>query len=181
MIIGLYGFQGCGKSSVASEVENLSTNWRCASFAGVLRKRLQLITPANIDVYDTKIKNDPQECYGGLSIREMLQKDGAFQRSLNPDVFVNSIRNLYQEVYGTKRPCIIIDDLRYFNESKFIKDNLGFIIRVEREIVPVQYGAKVESELDWKSFKSDLTVNNFGPQGVKNAAKIILNYIDITS
>lgn len=66
----------------------------------------------------------------GMSTREFLQKLGtAVRNEVHPDFWVRALIN---KRIRNKEKLTIIPDVRFLNEAQAIKDNGGFLIRIER-------------------------------------------------
>lgn len=105
MKIAIAGQICSGKSTLANYLIEKYPFLIKKSFAGKVK---EIAT----DLFDMKEKD-----------RNLLQSIGTSMRSINPDVWVNYIIKCDEK-------HIIIDDLRYENEARILKDNNWYIIRL---------------------------------------------------
>jgi hypothetical protein len=150
-IVGLCGRAGSGKTSIA---QYLQKNYEAVvlSFADPLRDMLapviDQLTYADLDTplsaYFNEFKEDTIEELGA-SPRKLLQDIGALMREHNEDAFVNLAKakiNMLKEIdlmlsKITGRPVsdkmtYVIDDVRYDNEARWIKESDGYLINIHR-------------------------------------------------
>ena len=171
-IIGLYGPQRVGKSTVAAEIPNISMySYRRMSFASTIRDMMQPLLPTEM-LTSFSDKEKPIEALGGKSVREaMILLGTAWGRELiHQDIWVNALFNKAEE---RKYEYIVIDDLRMNNEMEEIKRRGGIIVRLHRTgVVPVQNHI---TELEWPKWTPDFEVQNNNP--VECAREIVLNAV----
>ena len=147
MIIGICGFIGCGKDTVADYLIN-EHGFARDSFAGNLKDAVSVIFGWDRDMLEGRSKqarewrevvdqwwakrlNMPT-----LTPRWVLQYWGTevARRSFHDDVWIASLeRKLH------KRADIVITDCRFSNEVKSIKRNAGKIVWVQRGELPSWY------------------------------------------
>lgn len=141
MIVGLVGKAETGKSTLANFlVEEL--NFREFAFASSLKKHAKKYL--KIDPLD-KIKN-----------RNILQGFGQFVRDeIDKDFW---IKKLHEEAVYFLEDNIVISDVRYVNESKYIKDNGGILLRIERDVPTMLHPSETEQD----EIDCDFVIKNNG-------------------
>lgn len=147
-IIGLYGPQGAGKSTIAN-VLAAEYGWQKLSFASTIRECVKAVWPKHVE---DKRKNE--EFVYGHSYREILQKFGAFARNeIDDSIWVDACLN------RANAPFVVIDDLRYGNEREEILNMGGMIVRIDPDVRTEQFNDH-ESEQDWPKWEPDLQFEN---------------------
>lgn len=144
MIIGLVGFIGSGKGTVGDILEQ--KGFVKDSFAKPLKDACSVIFgwPREMLEGDTEVsrkwREEPDmfwsERFGkSFSPRLALQLMGteAGRSVFHTDVWVISLLN------RSKGKDVVVTDVRFQNEIKFIQDNGGVVIRVRRGDEPVWY------------------------------------------
>tara|TARA_B100001094_G_C18169614_1_gene794280 strand:+ start:85 stop:657 length:573 start_codon:yes stop_codon:yes gene_type:complete len=128
-LIGLVGFARAGKNSFADFLINNRQGYKDISFAYALRKELDsfLLNRLNISAFT----EDPEEkeiirpllvCWGTQVMRQKIDRD-YWVKSVEKTVEINRKNNI----------CSIITDVRFENEIKWISNNGGICIWIERE------------------------------------------------
>ena len=134
-----------------------------------LVERLNHLRTVYLDVYSAEEVNDlfVQETIS-VTPRLLLQTIGTdIVRTINPDIWVNSLMNDYisyaDAISGTSEikklyPNCIITDVRFPNEVKAIKKKDGIIIRINRES---DYNSTHSSEIALDNYEDfDYTIDN---------------------
>ena len=127
MIIGLTGFKGCGKSTVAPIMDE-RLGYKIRSFATTIKDMLRAMGLSHEELYDPKTKEVVIEDFG-KSPREMMQTLGTeWGRMLvSSDIWVTALmRQLNDE------DNYVIDDVRFPNEAAAIHARGGKVVRVVR-------------------------------------------------
>jgi hypothetical protein len=161
-IIGLYGPQRVGKTTVAEAIEHITKphGWKRMSFAQPIREMLRPILPASA-LSPFADKDNPLRVLGGKSVRDALKLLGTeWGRDLiTNDIWINALLSRAEE---NKWDKIVIDDLRMDNEAHAIKSLGGIIVKIVRSHeMPVDTTHK--SELQWPKWQADLYVVNTSP------------------
>ena len=127
MIIGLAGGKGCGKSSVARIMER-KFGYEIMSFATPIKDMLRAMGLRDAELNDPVLKEIKLDEYG-KSPREIMQLLGTeFGRvMIADDIWVTAMKRKIQP--GTK---VVIDDVRFENEARFIRDSGGSVLEVKR-------------------------------------------------
>lgn len=153
MIIGLLGYIGSGKGTVASQLAN-EYNFRQDSFAGSLKDACAAMFdwPRHMLEGDTKESREWRELVDpwwaeklnrpNFSPRMALQLMGTdvIRNNFNEDMWFLTVLN---KIRKNPSQDVVISDVRFPNEVKFIKDNGGKLIRINRGATPVWYETAV--------------------------------------
>ena len=149
LTIGINGYAGSGKSAVAQHL--IAEDWARLKFADPLKaafRALLLDMGTHEARIDRMIEGDLKELkmsrLNGRSPREVMQWLGAGARgSLGEDFYVNIL--MKKRIEKFKGRNVVIDDLRYGNESTAIRAMGGYIIRIERPHVGPVNGHESEN------------------------------------
>ncbi len=148
-IIGLVGFIGSGKGTVASKLVD-GYNFRQDSFAASLKDACAVIFdwPRHLLEGDTQESRNWREISDpwwseqlnmpNFSPRMALQVMGTdvLRNNFHQDMWFLTLQNRIRKNPGQN---VVISDVRFPNEIKFIQDNGGTLIRVNRGPTPVWY------------------------------------------
>lgn len=118
MILGLSGYARVGKNALADQLEN----YQQFAFATALKKEVTVMLQAvgiNVDVFQTD-----KEAW-----RDMLVFWGRKRRELDIDYW---IKRLYMSAAPLDDKRIVITDVRYPNEVRWIKSKGGIVIGLDR-------------------------------------------------
>lgn len=150
-IVGLCGKAGAGKSTIANYLQE-HYQVVVISFADPLRTMLSPVIDqlrytdleAPVSSYFNEFKEDVIEELGA-SPRKLMQDIGAVMRGYNEDAFVNLAKakiSILQEIdailmritgiQDTSKITYVIDDVRYDNEARWIKESDGYLINIQR-------------------------------------------------
>ena len=210
MIVGISGFIGCGKSTVASWLTD-NHNFRKDSFATSLKDACAAMFdwPRHMLEGDTKESREWREEVDvwwaqklgipNFSPRYALQLIGtdSLRNHFNEGIWFLTLENRVR-----KNPAqhVVISDVRFPNEFKFIKEQGGILLKVNRGPAPVWYETALMansgntlakdimtktysqahySEWAWVGSKFDFELNNDGSlddlkSQVENVVKTIL-------
>lgn len=157
MIIGLCGYKGTGKSTVAEylakEYGFNRVNFKDGLVAELKQNfpkflnELTLIHEGDLGDVDWLFKNKPP------LFRALMQEYGTeVRRADNQDYWVDKWKAKVEEVGGN----IVVDDVRLFNELAAIGDADGILIRVTRPDITT--GGTHQSETEQEKFIEDFTV-----------------------
>jgi len=126
MLIGISGYARSGKDTFGLSLQRILKTYKINSeidaFANVLKKDIDpfLIDKFNISAFT---KNDAEK----FLIRPMLVAYGESKRNQNPNYWIDQIEQ------KSKNKLTIITDVRYENEAKWIINNGGFLIHLNRQ------------------------------------------------
>jgi hypothetical protein len=171
MIIGLVGFIGCGKGTVADMlVEN--HGYTKFSFADALKDAVALLFgwPRHLLEGDTEesreFRERPDDFWSrklGYSVtpRYILQRFGteAMRDHLDSNIWVHILEHRIQG-----RENVVIPDTRFVNEINFIRGAKGKVFWIKRGEMPsADEIAKLHlSEREWLGTKFDSVIHNDG-------------------
>lgn len=147
-VIGFAGPAGSGKSTAACSLltGNLPHTFLLRSFADPIRDSIVLLLMAQFkahspqatfdEVLDHLLGEKKDEILPGMHIttRQILRDIGDLWRQYDPNVFINYIEASYQEAHKQySNACLLVDDVRYPDEAKWIKSKGGTIYRLQRD------------------------------------------------
>jgi hypothetical protein len=149
MIVGLLGFINSGKGTVASRLVN-GYNFRQDSFASGLKDACAVIFdwPRHMLEGDTNESREWREIVDpwwaeqlnmpNFSPRLALQVIGTdvMRNNFHQDMWFLTLRNRIRKNPGQN---VVISDVRFPNEIKFIQEQNGILIKVNRGPAPVWY------------------------------------------
>lgn len=134
MLVGLCGFKGSGKSTLVAH--NLRVGLRPAqvvSFASPIKKALHAMGVPWAALINAEDKNFPLGLFCGKTGRQLQQSLGTEwgRDMVGPDLWIRLANDAVTKNWGYELN-VIIDDVRFDDEAKYIKDNGGIIIHVVR-------------------------------------------------
>ncbi len=130
-IIGVTGIAGSGKDTFALAIKELEPNTDIFAFAGPLKEACKILFNfSNDQLYDPVIKEEIDDRWK-KSPRQILQWLGTdiLRNNIDQNFFIT---NMKQKIEASKAEYIIITDIRFNNESEFIKSIGGKVIKIER-------------------------------------------------
>lgn len=177
-VLGFTGKAGSGKSAAAAHLFSTQANIMRIAFARALKAMVKALitntkpladktTPITF-IEHPKRKEEPVEFLAGFTPRFLMQTLGTEwgRKAVHPDFWVAIVaRKVSQQLSAptrrTKRPHVIIDDLRFENEAEMVRGFDGMVIRVVRpgHDKPAAVDAHDSERLD---FDADLTIINSG-------------------
>jgi len=127
-LIALTGAKGVGKSTYAEFLAG--ENGTVLSFATPIKRMLQALVGKEY-VFGSK-KNE--ETHLGVTGRVLLQTLGTEwgREMIDQDIWVKAMRHILTDAMFQEYRPIVIDDLRFENEAKMIRELNGEIWHVER-------------------------------------------------
>jgi len=145
MIIGICGFIGCGKDTVADYLIK-QHNFERESFASSLKDAVSVVFGWDREMLEgrskeARIKREEVDKWWAeklnmpsLTPRWVLQYWGTevARKSFHTDIWIHSLENKLLASHGN----VVITDCRFSNEVKSIKNAGGSIIWVQRGILP---------------------------------------------
>jgi hypothetical protein len=154
MIIGVCGFIGSGKDTIADYLVNIH-QFRRESFANTLKDAVAQVFGWNRDMLEGRTRQsrewreqvDPWWAkrldMPLLTPRWILQYWGTevCRRAFHDDIWIAALENKLRN----SQDDIVISDCRFPNEIKSIKDAGGIVIRVARGVEPEWYDAAVSA------------------------------------
>jgi len=131
-LIGIRGLAGHGKDTVANFiVEYLSPSLiRKVWFAEPLKEMVSIITGLPVDTINAD-KNRFLPEYN-MTLRTLMQKVGtdALRNQVHPDIWIHIANRRIQQV--PENQVVVIPDVRFENEIRYIRENKGIILSVYR-------------------------------------------------
>lgn len=174
MIIGVCGFIGSGKDTVADYLVN-NHSYRRESFANTLKDAVASVFGWDRNMLEGRTKQArewreqpdvwwSQRLGRTITPRAVLQQWGTevCRRGFHDDIWIASLENKLR----TSTDDIVISDCRFPNEIKSIKEAGGTIVWVQRGALPVWYDAAVsvnkgpENNATWSISKQQLEQAN---------------------
>ena len=154
MIIGVCGFIGSGKDTIADYLMNIH-QFRRESFANALKDAISMVFGWDRDMLEGRTRQsrewreqvDPWWAerlnMADLTPRWVLQHWGTevCRRAFHDDIWIAALENKLRN----STDDIVISDCRFPNEIKSIKDAGGIVIRVVRGAEPDWYDAAVSA------------------------------------
>jgi len=165
MIIGFTGKKTAGKTSAAKFI-NEKYGYPIFSFADALKEMIVtagMATPE--EVYQSKPEN----------VRWLLQKIGTdiIRNQINPNFWVDKMTD---KIINCKEKIIIIDDIRFLNERKFVLDFNGVLIKIIRNNVYNNDTHQSEIEIDLLDC-NHILLNNGSLDKLKYSTLKLINLI----
>lgn len=157
-IIGLMGDKRSGKDTVGDYLRDYYPFTK-ASFGGALKQAASILLDVHPDLVNGHNNYDREQVMDdwGFSIRAFLQTLGTdcIRDKIHPDFWV--IR-LDKEIKRLNSGCVVITDLRFRNEFKYVKDNNGIVIKIIRDFADATDPHVSEREKDLLT--PDYVINN---------------------
>lgn len=155
MVIGICGFKGSGKSTVArhlvKEYGFRSLNFKGAIIAEIIRKFPDVLDELkrfyNAELHELFETKPP-------IVRALLQNYGTEVRRCDDENYW--VDKWIERVNEEGERDIVTDDVRFFNELTAIKGMNGILIRVKRDDIAT--GGKHKTETEQESFHEDFTI-----------------------
>lgn len=128
---GLAGPAGSGKSTAAGICAQ--AGWARLSFAAPLRAAARELYPAWGDAhFEHPWKNEVVPGFG-VSPRQVLRVIGETARRVDPDIWVLALARELRLLVARGALNVIIDDLRFDTEARFVRDLGGKVIHIRRD------------------------------------------------
>lgn len=150
-ILAFYSpYPGAGKSEAAQHIWE-KYHFARFSFAEPLRRFVNNVVWGVGEIFDEKDK--PLEKLNDATLRDLLIAFGMAGRAVYPDIWAEMLRRDIHRVDhyddGKLRfPKVVIDDLRFPNEYKMLREEGAQIVRIitpGQEIIPSETEALLES------------------------------------
>jgi hypothetical protein len=165
MIIGVCGFIGCGKDTVADYLVNFH-EYRRESFADSLKDSVAAVFGWDRTMLEGRTKESREwreqvdEWWAKrltmptLTPRWVLQYWGTevCRRTFHDDIWIASLENKLRQ----SRDNVVVSDVRFPNEIKAIKELGGKIIWVKRGELPEWYDAAVQANAGANLFINEM-------------------------
>jgi hypothetical protein len=178
ILIGLCGAAGSGKSTFAKQ---LVDEWDFIELSFALSLKLLAVEQFGYDMdrlseLAYKEEQDPN-LPDGWTRRRVLQHLGTEGfRAIDPDFWV---RKVEKQIEGIKvrletLPGVVISDVRYENEAKMIREQGGYLVRLDRPGFEGTASNGHASEQEWRDLDVDLRFAPPDRDGVVCAANITM-------
>lgn len=192
--IAISGKAGTGKSTftdllIKKYIEICKNqNYKSVAFADPLKEIAKTMAP---DITDNCLYGPSEfrntiikslSAHKEITVRELLNKIGTdFGRSLNPNIWIDVFNEnflRFQKQYEKEQSLLIVSDVRYENEMKYVMDNDFYTIKIERT---TNYNINHSSETEQESFTTyfDRKINNNkNLEYLENQANFIINSLN---
>jgi hypothetical protein len=158
MIIGICGFIGSGKDTIADYLANVR-QFRRISFAGTLKDAVSAVFGWDRELLEGRTQQSrawreqrdqwwSQRLDREITPRQVLQQWGTevCRQNYHDEIWVASVENRLRN----RDENVVITDCRFPNEIRAIKQAGGLVIRVRRGPDPMWYGVAVSANQgDW--------------------------------
>jgi len=187
IVIAVSGKKGSGKDLFYTFAKARVGAKRVA-FADYLKHLARQLFKLSVEQTDGKQKEEPTEYVRdgkALTPREILIDLGRWFRSVDPGFWYKKAFEIINGMnHGT---IVVVTDMRFKNEADYIKEQGGYLVRLERtqekrnEVYPGNKFAEDASEVDLDDYKRfDFTIeakDNNNPQQLKQQVEKILDGI----
>ena len=165
-LIALTGASGSGKSTVAEYLSQLEPSsmerkrehipFARIKFSQTLKKMLLQIPGITEEMTEGRLKETPQEIFGGQTPRQVMQTLGTeWGRELvSKNIWLDSWERSIEDY-----SYVVAEDLRYVNEAELVKRLGGEIWRVKR---PNYLNSGHVSETEQTDIEADVIIHNNG-------------------
>lgn len=152
-IIGLLGGAGAGKSTAAEYLVKTHGARRYSFATPVKAIARYMFNFLDEQLYGTQVEKEAVDPRYGFSSRWAMEAIGmGVRQALGDDVFVN---HLLKRLDTDSPSLVVIDDVRFINESEALKNLGGFVWRLE---VPGVEQRKTVSESEWAKARCDRVI-----------------------
>lgn len=146
VLIGLSGKAHSGKDAVADTCVS-AYGWRKFKLADPLKRICRESFGLTLAETDGEHK---ERLLGTITPRELMIQVGKLGRAIEPNFWVNRLKDEILKTPQAQMGTYIIADVRFINEAEWIKKHGGFLVRLERavELRGVDIEDNSETELD---------------------------------
>jgi hypothetical protein len=127
-LVGFAGLIGCGKTTAAQFLIK-ELQFHRVRFAGPLKAMMAALGLSNMEIDDPNCKEQPSALLCGKTPRWAMQSLGTeWGRNLiGDDIWINAWKRSCEGY-----PHIVVDDVRFPNEARAIKEANGLLVRIVR-------------------------------------------------
>jgi len=164
MIIGICGKMHSGKSTFARYLRNELPNSQIVSLATPIKELAHSITsPRNGNDANDKEK-----------IRPLYQAIGETMKQLyGQNYWLNIFEHNYARYFDDNKNHIIIDDIRFPFEAKFIQNRQGYVAKIERD-TDINDNSNHVSELMVSKVVANCVIRNRGTMDALRESAVYL-------
>ena len=171
MICGISARARSGKDTLANYLQDVfnekyNRRFKLVAFAEALKKMCRENFDLSIEQLWGNAKEIPDKKYKKMGLgeywtpREIMQEIGEFYRKIDYDFWVRTLDNYIE---SNKFKDVIITDIRYINECRYVKSKQGFLIKIVRDVDNKIHGSNHESETNLDNYRDfDLIISNNG-------------------
>jgi len=155
MIIGISGYSGVGKDTLAKYITEVNPQFQVKKFSGKLKYIASILTGIPAENFESQEFKTKELNGWDMTARDLLQKLGtdAIRDNLHEDAWVNALFSNYHQ-----SDRWIITDMRFPNEYEAVKQFGGITVRLNRPGVAPVNNHPSETGLD--AYPFDYTYNN---------------------
>ena len=165
-LFGFTGHQESGKTTIAKALKDHLVNSvdhdraDIVGFSEPLYEMVKIFGFTDEQIADKQFRNQPQECFGGGTIRQFFKTVGIDARNFYSDIWVDL---MIERSYNNQAKTIICDNVRFENEhSKLSKQfNLILIGIVNSDLEP-DINHPSEQHIPTLIANSDFVIDNSG-------------------
>lgn len=159
MIIGLVGYIGSGKTTIAKILEK-EHGYTRLSFADPLKEQCaHMIHWATPDIPVDRVLHAIHDPQGKHVYRGLLQWYGVYMRNWDPAYWVRQLEDRILSLKRSEVADIVIDDLRFPNEATMLRKQEAMLLRVHRP--------EVDRKVDkWELHESEMHVQDMEVDGI---------------
>jgi hypothetical protein len=183
-LIGISGKARSGKDTLADYMVN-AYGWHKVSLARPLKDFCKEYFGLTEDQVNGVLKEAPTHhrkpngsFYTG---REILCKVGQDMRNIDPNIWINRLKDEILKTPQAQMGTYVISDIRFINEAKWLQSySHGYVIRLERDVHLRGVDSKDISETQLDDYRFDL---RFGPlvnrtmKDIPVIANDVFNYV----
>jgi hypothetical protein len=154
LIVGFCGPIGCGKSTAAAYLVE-TYDFERRRFAGPLKAMMKALGLTDSEI-DGEHKERPCLLLGNKTPRHAMQTLGTEwgRMLIHPNLWVDAWRFSLPD-----NKDVVVDDVRFANEEKAIRDLGGLLIQIEREGT----GGLAQHASELQGIRGDIVIQNNGP------------------
>lgn len=174
MIVGLIGYAGAGKDTVADIMMKNADFFRVA-FADKIKAILSELYSVPIDVFNDRVlKNAPMLVFNGKTPRQVAQETGMFYRGIRESTWLDYVKKKAGFLAG-QGDNVVITDIRFPDEMDAVLSMGGVTVYIERANHEV-YEHESERHIHDLSLRADYRIcNNSDLSGLEFETKAVLN------
>lgn len=144
-IIGISGKKRSGKDTLAKFITEVYPKVEIKKFASSLKSICAILTGRPVSDFYNHSKYEEILPFYNMNLRQFQQYVGTdvFRKNFSKDIWINCLFQQYQE-----NDFWVISDVRFKNEANAIKENGGYLFRVNRPDLVSTDNHSSETDLD---------------------------------